>query len=92
MSQAVICRYTNRIIKLLDLCANLDQLDRNSLQMLWDNITDQYITLGSSSGNHKSTCFDLIRNNGILAGMEMIHTVNTDLVSTGTLDIGTHAV
>ena len=92
MSQTVICGNADRIIKLLDFCTDLDQFDRNSLQMLWNDIADQYIALGSSSGNHKSTCFDLIRNNGVFAGMETIHTVDTDLVSTGTLNIGPHAV
>ena len=92
MTQAVRSGYTHGIIEFLNLGTDLDQLDRDCFQMLWDDVADQDIALGGSSGYHESTCLDLIRNDRILTGVKTLNAVNTDLVSTGTLDVGTHAV
>ena len=83
---------TNRIIKLLNLTADLLKLGSRSLQMLRNNITDRNITTRSSCRKHKRTSLDLIRNDRILRTMKLLNTTDTDHIRTGTLDIRTHAV
>ena len=61
MSLGWFSNYTDCIIKFNDLTTDLDQLSRNSFQMLRDHIFHHDIPSGCCCSTHKSTCFDLIR-------------------------------
>ena len=84
--------YTNCIIKLLNLTADLLKLRCCSFKMLRNNIAYCNITACSCCCKHKSTSLDLIRNNRILCTMKSLNTTDADHISTCTLDISTHTV
>ena len=92
MSLGWFSNYTDCIIKFNDLTTDLDQLSRNSFQMLRDHIFHHDISSGSSCCTHKGTCFDLVRDNGILSSMQLTYAADTDGICTCALDISSHTV
>ena len=92
MPQTSCGTYADRVVKFFYSGTNLYQFDRNRFQMFWNHISDDNIAFRSSSGYHKCSCFNLIRYNRIFTCMKRFYSVNTNLICSGTANIGSHAV
>ena len=84
--------HTDCIIKFNHFTADLNELGRNSFQMLRDHIFHHDIPSGCCCSTHKSTCFDLIRDNRILGSMKLAYATDTDSICTSTFNIGSHTI
>ena len=60
--------------------------------MLWNYILYCDITLCSCRCHHEGSGLYLVRNNSVLSTMKLLNTLDPDNISSGALDIGTHAV
>ena len=60
--------------------------------MLRNDIPDRYITAGTCRGKHISSCLNLVRNDRILCGMQLLNTHDTDHIRTGAFDVRSHTV
>ena len=86
------CTYTYGIIKLLNFTSDFLKLSCSSFEMLWNYILNCDIPTGSCCSEHKGSCLDLVRNDGILCAVKLLNTLDTDHICTSTFDIGSHAV
>ena len=86
------CTYTYGIIKLLNFTSDFLKLGCSSFEMLWNYILNCDITTGSCCSEHKGSCLNLVRNDGILCAVKLLNTLDTDHICTSTFDIGSHAV
>ena len=92
MLQRLGCHHADTVIRFLYFTADLQQLRRNRLQMLGDHIFHRYIALGHRCREHKCARLDLVGDHGILSTMQMGYTLDTDNISSRTLDVGSHTV
>ena len=92
MMQRILCDDTYCIIKLLNLTSHFDQFRTGCLQMLRNDIFYCDITMCCGCRKHKCTCLNLIRNDRIFRLVQFLNTGNTDHVSSGSADIGSHPV
>ena len=60
--------------------------------MLRNHIEHCHISACCCSGKHKCSCFDLIRNDGVLCLMQGLHSTDLNHVCSCTTDICSHAV
>ena len=86
------CHHPYRIIILTDLASHLQKLCRSCFQMLRNHVLKNHIAACNGRSKHKGSCFDLVRNNGILGLMERADTCDTDDIRTCAFDSGSHTV
>ena len=60
--------------------------------MLRNYVQHSHISFGSCRCEHKCSCFNLIRNHGILCPMKLSHTTDLNNICSCTTDICTHTV
>ena len=60
--------------------------------MLGDNVLDNNITLGGSSGYHVGAGLDLVGDNAVGDAFQVVHASDLDNISSGASDIRTHRV
>ena len=84
--------YSDAVVVLFDINANFLKLLCNGLKMLWNDVLDDSVTFCSGDSDHKSTGFDLIRNNRISSTVEVFNSTNLNNVCTCTHDVCTHRV
>ena len=68
------------------------ELCGNGLHMFRNHIVQGHITAGNSCANHIAPRFNLVRNDGIRATMQLLDATNLDNIRTGTVHISTHHV
>ena len=90
--KSLACTYTYCIIKFFNLTSDLFKFGSCCLKMFRDNILNCNIPASCGSSKHKSSCLDLVRNDRILCTMKFLNTLDTDNISSRTLDVGSHTV
>ena len=83
---------TDCIIEFLNLASSLNKLGSGSLKMLRDHILDKHISTGCCDSEHKGSRFNLIRDDGVLGLMKLLHTDNTDHIGSCATDISSHTI
>ena len=68
------------------------ELCGNGLHMFRNHIVQGHIAAGNSCANHIAPRFNLVRNDGIRATMQLLDATNLDNIRTGTVHISTHHV
>ena len=84
--------HTHTVIVLFHFRTNFNKFRCDSFQMLGNDIADINISACRCCRDHIRSGFDLIRNDRIFTSMQTFYPANTNRVSTGTFDIGSHAV
>ena len=87
-----LSNHPHGIVKLNNLTADLRELCGDCLQVLGDHIAYHHISPGCRCRTHKGARLDLVRDNGILRAVQMIHSPDTDGIRACSLDVCTHAV
>ena len=60
--------------------------------MLWNKVFHKHVAACCRRSNHKSTCLNLVGNDGISSTLELVHACNPDCVCSRTLNLSTHSV
>ncbi len=80
------------IVVLHDGDARLDQLLRDGLQVLRDDVPDQDVALGGGGGDHIGAGLDLIRDDRVIRAVELLYAVDLDHVGAGAVDVRAEGV
>ena len=84
--------HQHRVVPLFDRYAHFQQLGRDALQMLGDDVFYQTLAAGGSHGGHVSARLDLIGNDGVAAAAETRYPADLDDVGARAHDVGPHGV
>ena len=84
--------HQHRVVPLFDRYAHFQQLGRDALQMLGDDVFYQNLAAGGSHGGHVSARLDLIGNDGIIGSVQMTAAAHADDIRARAFDAAAHRI